>query len=215
MDNNSKETNSPETIICNNCGKINNKSNNICIYCGTKLNINANSNMEPQTNKSNIDSNPQTNIQKNLENVKEEMFKDSNKTRIINCPQCGIANNYNNSFCVQCGTKFNHNEINNETNLPPNTNNTNNIQTNIQENQSNKIKRKTSSVAVLLGITSIILSGIIPYSSIIIIILAILSLFKEETKDYGKTVLIGYGILFVTSIIFMIILYGMCIAAFR
>ena len=138
----------------------------------------------------------QTPVQNTTQNMEPALVQ-SQQNPPKYCPYCGSANESINSFCCQCGSSL----VNQDIQYPT------------ANQQSQKTKEKPTPVIWVLAIVSTLLSLAIPYFVIITIIAAFLSLLNEKTSPYGILVFKILGVLFLLLIIFIIIMFGVCVVA--
>lgn len=129
-----------------------------------------------------------------------------NNTQSIYCSKCGFKCNKTNRFCINCGTPLiTNNNVNNNIN--------NNQQQGAQREINSKKKKKINPLAIVIGIIATVASILLPIVGVITIILAILSLFKDKYRSFGITVFICFGLITITVLVFIIILFGLCFAS--
>ena len=137
---------------------------------------------------------------------------DENQNKINNvetkiCPHCGALNNKDNNFCINCGSMLNGNTS------PTQTPTQSNQQVNdVQNPQKEKEKNPYKGLMITLGIASAVLTLFVEKAIPYIVIAAVASIFSKKTRPYGLTILIAMGVGFVVGFIFIIIIFGMCIA---
>ena len=211
MDEGKKDANGVTSISCPNCNRLNSKDNYLCIYCGTSLISGSSHNdvIQPvsstvyhQTEIKNQDLKNEnkeqiTNVEEKAKEepmAKVEATTQTESSDFIICSKCGGNIKSGSNFCTHCGAAL--------------SSDSNGNQSVNQENNESK-----SPIPIIFAILSVIISAFFPPAFIIAIIFAIISLFKKEYRSFGITVFTAFGVVFLTGALFVIIMFGMCIAA--
>ncbi len=121
----------------------------------------------------------------------------------IYCANCGAPNSKESNFCVACGS-----------NLKNDIAQLNNQLINTEYTNTPTAKGKTNPALKALAIILAIASFFIPYGFILTIIIAVIAISSEKYKEYGNTIFKTYGVLVITGIVLMVIVFGMCLSMF-
>lgn len=137
-------------------------------------------------------------------------------TNNVYCGNCGTLNTSDNNFCHNCGATIVPPLQEPQIQVPAEASPQNNITPAPKPEDTDTTEQKVLyiTLGIVGGILSLVISYFFPPILIAAIAGAITSLFFKRFRAFGITVLVSIGILAITAVVFVIIMFGACIAAF-